>query len=684
MTFGVLRSLRSRILLVALAPCLAFAVVAGLAIDERVGQRTEMARMEDLVGLAARVGAFVHEAQRERGASSLFLGSKGTTFKEELARQRLLTDAGREALGETYDRMHAAGLGTSFEGRGEALRKGLGQLPAHRKAVDDLARTPAQNLAAYSGLIGSALDLVREMSQVTASGDITTRVSAYAAFLSLKEFAGQERATAAAIFGSGRLDLAALGRIATLAANQATYEAVFRRAATPAQQAMLDTARTGAASREVERLRAVILDTVPGQPLAFTDGPAWFRLASERIDALKGIEDRLSSDLAQAAGTARAAAGDAVVAWTAASLATLLASCIVAFAFGTAIARPLSRIATALTAIGRDEDAGALPEGGPREVRAIAAAAVEFRDSLAEGRASRSRGDRAMAAAAADRRAAMFALADSFEARAGGIVEAVSASSTRLESAAHHLSRAAADTSSLSEAVAVASREAAASADTVAAATEELTASVRGIGERVGASAAVADEAERNAARVTEEVNRLSMAAGSIGQIVGLISDIAGQTNLLALNATIEAARAGEAGRGFAVVAAEVKSLASQTAKATQEIAGKVSEITASTESSVAAIRGIAEVIQRMSLISAEIAASVEEQGAATLEIARTTAQTSDGTRTVSGHIAGVSEAALSTSGGSAQVLDAARDLSRQATVLRTEVADFLATVRAA
>ncbi|MFD0937047.1 nitrate- and nitrite sensing domain-containing protein, partial [Methylobacterium trifolii] len=93
-------SLKGRILAVALAPCLAFGTVAGLSVSDRMTQRAEMGRVEDLAGLASRISLFTHEAQRERGASSLFLGSRGTQFKAELAAQRSRTDAARSGLPE--------------------------------------------------------------------------------------------------------------------------------------------------------------------------------------------------------------------------------------------------------------------------------------------------------------------------------------------------------------------------------------------------------------------------------------------------------------------------------------------------------------------------------------------------------------------------------------------------------
>jgi hypothetical protein len=56
-------------------------------------------------------------------------------------------------------------------------------------------------------------------------------------------------------------------------------------------------------------ISSVALGTAPGQALAFTDAKGWFGLATQRIDGLKGIEDRLTAGLARAAGTARSQAG---------------------------------------------------------------------------------------------------------------------------------------------------------------------------------------------------------------------------------------------------------------------------------------------------------------------------------------------------------------------------------------
>ncbi|MBQ8924371.1 MAG: methyl-accepting chemotaxis protein, partial [Lachnospiraceae bacterium] len=76
-----------------------------------------------------------------------------------------------------------------------------------------------------------------------------------------------------------------------------------------------------------------------------------------------------------------------------------------------------------------------------------------------------------------------------------------------------------------------------------------------------------------------DKVMELNKSSEQIGKIVQEINDISSETSLLSLNASIEAARAGEQGRGFAVVAEQISSLADNSAVATENIEGIVSDI---------------------------------------------------------------------------------------------------------
>ncbi len=273
-------------------------------------------------------------------------------------------------------------------------------------------------------------------------------------------------------------------------------------------------------------------------------------------------------------------------------------------------------------------------------------------------------------------------MADNFESNVKTVVESVASASTEMEMSARTLSATAEEASSQSTAVAAASEEASTNVQTVAAAAEQLAQSVEEVGRQVQQSSTIASNAVSEAQKTNEEVEGLATAAEKIGEVVGLINDIASQTNLLALNATIEAARAGDAGKGFAVVATEVKSLADQTATATEDISSQISAIQNATENAVKAIKGISGTIGELSEISSAIASAVEEQSAATREIAQSVEQAAAGTADVSQNITGVTSGAQQTGDASAQVLEAASELSKQAETLRSQVDGFLVEVR--
>ena len=173
-----------------------------------------------------------------------------------------------------------------------------------------------------------------------------------------------------------------------------------------------------------------------------------------------------------------------------------------------------------------------------------------------------------------------------------------------------------------------------------------MTLTIQNIAANTTEAAKVAGEAVGVVHGANATVTKLGKSSAEIGEVIKVITSIAEQTNLLALNATIEAARAGEAGKGFAVVANEVKELAKQTAKATEDISGKIIAIQADTEGAVTAIGTVSGIINQINDISATIATAVEEQSSTTNEMTRNTSNAANGASNISVNMGKVAQAA--------------------------------------
>ena len=367
-----------------------------------------------------------------------------------------------------------------------------------------------------------------------------------------------------------------------------------------------------------------------------------------------------------------------------------LAVLIIVIGFGIYQVRNLSirlqRITQAMTEISTDATRQAkIPSMYDRdEIGEMARALEIFRrngEEVVRLRTEQAEGEKH---AAAQRKADMIILANTFEASVSGIVDIVSTASNELEAAAGTLSHIAENTQRLSGIVVGTSEETAANALSVASATEEIASSFAEVNRQVDESSRIAAKAVQQAERTDARINVLSTVASRIGDVIKLITAIAGQTNLLALNATIEAARAGEMGRGFAVVAQEVKALAAQTSKATDEIRAQITEMQTATRDSVADIKVIGSTIGQISEIAVGIAAAVEQQDTTNRGVACNVHEVAAGTAQMASNVQDLSLGAGETGAASNQVFALAQSLSRESARLKLELGKFLMTVRAA
>jgi methyl-accepting chemotaxis protein len=362
----------------------------------------------------------------------------------------------------------------------------------------------------------------------------------------------------------------------------------------------------------------------------------------------------------------------------------ILLSALAAFLSARSIARPLTALNDAMRHLAAGDNTVEVPARDRQdEIGDMAKALQVFKDNALRLQDVQKEQADLERRATEDRKRAMMALADSFEASVGGVVEGVNAAAVKMQVQANSMSGLAENAARQSSNAAAASEQASANVQTVASAAEELSSSISEISRQVAQASTISGAAVQEAERTGGTVRGLAEAVGRIGDVVDLIKSVAAQTNLLALNATIEAARAGDAGKGFAVVAGEVKNLANQTGRATEEISKQIGDVQRATETAVGAIGGIQDVISQISEITAGIASAVEEQSAATQEIARNVQQASAGTQEVSSNIVGVTQSASEAGSAAGEVNGASIELSKQGEKLRSEVQSFLRTVRA-
>jgi len=472
-------------------------------------------------------------------------------------------------------------------------------------------------------------------------------------------------------------------------ATDATLNAIERLAAVttaPEQRQLIETVRTAVKSRREASAKVFELTSAGKVDEAF----AYSRnvAAKHRQTAIEAVGKliAINTDAMRAARDENVATADytRLLLVIGAIVGLLLAFAILGWIAYGQIARPLWRMTLEMKKLaGGDLDISIVGASRTDEIGGLAKSLAIFKDNAVTARRLEAE-QREEHARKETRQRAIEGYIATFDIQVSEALHALSAASAEMHATAGSMTATAEETSRQATAVANASTVASSNVQTVAVATEELHASISEISRQVGESTRIASQAVEQVARSEVTVTELANAANRIGEVVALINTIAAQTNLLALNATIEAARAGEAGKGFAVVASEVKNLATQTARATDGITAQVSAIQGSTHEAVDTIKGIGQIIDKMSGIATTVAAAVEQQGAATAEIARNIQQAAAGTQHVSQNIAGVSTAANQSGETASDVLQSSDSLAAESEALSNEVGRFLSRIKAA
>jgi len=253
------------------------------------------------------VRELIHELQKERGASNIFLASNGDRYRTERMQYVSASEQAESNLKSHLKSLYLADEITTGNPRLLSsitlAMQATDYLPRLREQINKQQLSPLESTRAYSRLVASLLTVIFEAADIASDPTITRLLVALFNFMQAKEYAGQERAWGAIGFAETNFDARLCEKLTALQHAQEHHFNIFCEFSCKTHKDALHALNHSPAAMDVTQLRNMIAQLNDGSPIAGEISEVWFDVATRRIDAMQDIEVALTETLSQQTNT---------------------------------------------------------------------------------------------------------------------------------------------------------------------------------------------------------------------------------------------------------------------------------------------------------------------------------------------------------------------------------------------
>jgi hypothetical protein len=269
--------------------------IPNIALAGKQFEIKELKHLKTRVNLAGATAHLIHALQKERGASSVYLASEGSRFKQTRLEAIL-----ESSTVETLLRKHIEEQLQAFSFPNAKIITlmgwivlGLDTLPQLRKRIEMLQLSGNTSVSAFSRLIAGLISLIFEVADTAADPEISQILLALYNLEQGKEFAGQERAVGALLFASGISDESLQQRAVLLKDAQEHNFQVFRKFSKEPIVKKWHNLQNKPFISQLDALRHLLSTASPGTRLNSNLSDNWFEYCTVRINEIWAIQRKL-------------------------------------------------------------------------------------------------------------------------------------------------------------------------------------------------------------------------------------------------------------------------------------------------------------------------------------------------------------------------------------------------------